>query len=277
MSRGTGFQVEGETTPIPQLLGDIRRSRDLISILARQTFYVQYRRAVFGVLWSIVLPLIQAVVLAIILTKVTDLGRGLRSGPVFVTFIFSGTVAWSFLSSSIISGSTSIVNGSGLTTKVYFPRSVLPIVTVAANLYGLVASTLVLVALCLATGETLSIRLALVPVAMAMAISVTSAFTLVLAVLHVYFRDVRYFVTAAVQPWFYVTPIFYSLDRVGSARPFVEANPMTGVVLLFRWATIGTSEPMGAAISWTIAWTLVLIFVGLALYRRYERVLADLM
>jgi ABC-type polysaccharide/polyol phosphate export permease len=274
--RDAGFRLEGETTPVPKLVRDVADSSDLISILARQTFFVQYRRAVFGLLWSILLPLIQAIVLALVLTRVTNLGRGHGGSSGFVTFIFSGNVAWAFLSGSLTLGATSIVNGSGLTTKVYFPRAVLPIVAVAANAYGLVAGTLVLIAECLVTGVSLTGRLVLLPVAMVVAVLITSGFTLVLSALHVYFRDIRYIVTAALQPWFYITPIFYSLDRIGGARPLIEANPMTGVVLLFRWATIGTSEPLAVPLYWTLGWTVALITASLFLYRRFERVFADL-
>lgn len=272
-----GFRLEGEATPFGQLRRDLWHNRDLISILTRQTFYVQYRRAVFGVLWSIVLPLIQAVVLAVVLTRVTDLGKGVGGGPHYVTFIFTGTVVWSFFSGSLTGGSTSIVTGSGLTTKVYFPRSILPLVSVFANLYSLVASTVVLLGLCLVTGTAVDLKLLMLPVVMVLAIAITSGVTLVLAALHVYFRDVRYLVTAAIQPWFYLTPIFYPVTLIGSARPWLEVNPITGIVLLYRWSTIGTHEPIARALLWTGAWTVGLFVVAALLYRRFERVFADLM
>jgi ABC-type polysaccharide/polyol phosphate export permease len=272
-----GFRLEGDTTPVGTLVRDLVRSRDLVGVLARQNFYVQYRRAAFGLLWSVLLPLFQATVLGIVLLKVTDLGRGRGGGTDFVTFIFAGTTAWSFLSSSVQSGATSIVGGAGMTTKVYFPRSVLPIVAVFTNIYGFVTSTAVLLIMCLVTGVSLGPNLLLLPVAMILAVVITSAFTLVLAALHVYFRDVRYIVTAITQPWFYCTPIFYSLDLVGSARRFIEANPMTGVVLLFRRATVGSTEPIFVALCWTLAWIVVLLIAAGLLYRRYERLFADLL
>lgn len=276
MTAAAGFRLEGEATPIPQLVRGVVRSRGLIGILARQSFYVQYRRAALGLLWSILLPLFQATILGIVLLKVTDLGRGRGGGTDFVTFIFAGNVAWSFLSGSVQNGATSIVSGAGLTTKVYFPRAVLPIVAVCTNIYGFIASTVVLLAMCLVTGVSLGPRLLLLPVAMLLAVVLTSAFTLVLAALHVYFRDVRYVVTAIIQPWFYCTPIFYSLDLVGSAKRFIEANPMTGVVLLFRYATIGGHEALGA-VWWTTGWIVGLVAIALLLYRRFERVFADLL
>jgi len=271
-----GFRLDGRITPVRRLLRDVFASRGLIAILARQSFFVQYRRATFGLLWSILLPLLQATVLAIVLTRITSLGRGL-SGVHFVTFIFAGQAVWIFFSNSMNGGATSIVGGAGLTTKVYFPRAVLPLVSVVQNLFGLVAGTGVLIALCVVTGVPLTLRLLALPVALALALALTASLALVLAAAHVYFRDTRYIVTAAMQPWFYLTPVFYSVDRFESARHVLEANPLTGVVLLIRWACLGPGDRMGLALWWTLAWTVAAIGVALILYRRFERVFADLM
>ena len=95
--------------------------------------------------------------------------------------------------------------------------------------------------------------------------------------LHVYFRDLRYVIQAMFIAWFCVTPIFYSLEqteRLSSVLPF---NPVTGVLLLFGAAILGQDAHFRLSVALTVAWIVVLTVASLAVHRRYDRVFADLL
>ena len=118
--------------------------------------------------------------------------------------------------------------------------------------------------------------LLLVPAA-ALGLLLGAAFAVVLSALHVYFRDVRYIVQAALLVWVYLTPVIYRLEWIGSARRFVLLNPMTGVVELYRAATVGAEPGWEWALLWTGVWLVILAVIGLALHRRFDRVFVDLL
>jgi ABC-type polysaccharide/polyol phosphate export permease len=249
-------------------------SRGLTAMLARKDFFVRYRRASFGLLWAVLLPLFQAVVLAIVFSKVARIHV---PGVNYTVFIFSGMISWTFFSTVLSAGSTAIVDGAGITTKIYFPRAVLPLVTVASSLYGFAITVVILIAMSLVTGVDLGLNILLLIPAMIVMAMLATAFSLVFSALHVYFRDVRFLVQAMIIAWFYVTPIIYPLTRVGRLGTFLHINPVTGVVEHFRAATVGADPGWVATLWWTLGWTVVLLAVAVALHRRFNRVFGDLL
>jgi ABC-type polysaccharide/polyol phosphate export permease len=243
-------------------------------ILARKEFYVRYRRASFGLLWAVGLPLVQAGVLALVFSKVVHIQTG-QSYPVFM---FSGVLPWSFFSLTLTSSSTAIVDNAGMSSKIYFPRAVLPIVTVLAALLGFLISIPLLIGFSLAFGASLDWHVVILVPATLLTTALAIAFGLLLSALHVYFRDIRYLVAAALTAWIYLTPIIYPLNYAPqSIRWLIKINPVTGAVELFRLALIGADPGWALTVIVAVAWTIVLTVCGLTMHRRYDRVFADLL
>ena len=269
----SGFELAGETTPIPELVGDIWRSRSLLGMLARKDFVVRYRRAAFGLLWAVAMPLFQALVVAAVLSKIVRFETGVD----YPVFVYSGMVLWTAFSTSLTFASTSIVDAADLSTKVYFPRAVLPLVSVLSNTYGLLVGVLIFLVMAVVTGVSLDIGVLLVIPAVLLTLALTAGFALVFAALHVYFRDMRYLVQAALIVWFYASPVFYPLRVTKSLRPLLEINPMTGAIELFRAGTIGADQAWGTSVVIAVVWAVGLLLVAAILHRRFNRVFVDLL
>lgn len=265
--------LAGESTPVLTLFGDVWRSRELLAVLARKEFYVRYRRASFGLLWAVGIPLLQAVILAVVLKHFVRF----KTGGDYPVFVFSGVLAWSFFSQSLNAASGAIVDNRDISTKIYFPRCLFPAMSVLSGVYGLALTTLLLIGFEAATGVVPGADTLLLVPALILAVLLTLSIGLVLAVLHVYFRDVRFLVQAALMGWFYLTPVFYPLQAVGRIAPWLRANPATGVVELFRAATVGADAGWVGAVGWSVCWTALFLVAATFLYRRFDRVVADLL
>lgn len=272
-STAEGFELHGERARLRDLARDVWRSRELLAVLARKEFFVRYRRTSFGALWAVGLPLVQALVLALVLSRFIRF----RTEVAYPVFVFSGMCVWSFFSTTVSTAATSIVDGSGLSTKVYFPRALFPLVTVGSGAYGLVLSVGLLLVWALAAGADLWPRVLLLPVALAYVVLFTAALSLLLAALHVYFRDVRYLLQALLLPWFYLTPVFYPLVPAGYARAWIEANPTTGVVELFRAATVGADPGWTRSLWWSLGWCAVILVLAVRVHAHRDRIFADLL
>lgn len=268
-----GFVLSGPATPLRQLAAELWASRRLLALLARKEFFVRYRRASFGVLWAVALPLVQAIVLAAVLDRFVRFD----TGNDFVLYVFSGTLGWSFFSASVNGGATSIVDNAEISSKIYFPRALFPLTVIGAGLYGLCISVVLLVAMTAGLAGLPGFELLWYVPAVAALVVLTSSIAVLLAALQVYFRDIKYLVQAALLPMFYVTPIFYPLSAVEALRPYIEANPMTGVVQLFHAGTFGSDSSWGAGILWMMAWSLVLVVAAAWVHCRHDRVLSDLL
>src|SRR5437868_12178017 len=195
----SGFELAGETTPVPELVGDIWRSRSLLGMLARKDFVVRYRRAAFGLLWAVAMPLFQALVVAAVLSKIVRFETGVD----YPVFVYSGMLLWTAFSTSLTFASTSIVDAADLSTKVYFPRAVLPLVSVLSNTYGLLVSVLIFVVMAVVTCVSFDIGVLPAIPAVLLTLALTAGFALVSAALHVYFRGMPVLVPAALIVWPY--------------------------------------------------------------------------
>jgi ABC-type polysaccharide/polyol phosphate export permease len=268
-----GFVLTPRPAPIRSLIAATWRSRELIAILAKKDFFVRYRRATLGLLWAAALPLFQAVVLSFVLQRFV---RFHVPGN-YAVFVLAGMTAWSTFSSILMMGSTAIVDGSGMSSKIYFPRLIFPLVSVFSTAYGLAISVGVLMVMAVATGVGLNLHaLALIP-AFFLTLALAASFVIVLSALHVYFRDMRYVVQAAMLVWLYVTPVIYPLNAVGGLRKVLLLNPVTGLVELYRFATVGADHGWLPSLIATNAFLVVALTVGLVLHRRFDRLFGDLL
>ena len=269
-----GFELHGTVTPLGALLRDLWNKRRLVRMLARRDFHVRYRRASFGLLWVVAVPIIQATVLSIIFSRVVRV-QVKTSYPVFM---LSGLTPWLFFSMVVTSAVTAITGGSGLAAKVYFPRAILPLVIVRSNLYGFGLRVAVVLAAALLFGVGIGPSIVLLVPAIALMVLLAASFALVFAAMQVYFRDVAFIVMAFTQAWFWGSAVFYPITLVpkGPFRTLMRVNPATGMVSLFR-AAITNMTPDWSLISNTVLWSVGLLIVAAFLYRRFDRVFTDLL
>jgi ABC-type polysaccharide/polyol phosphate export permease len=246
---------------------------DVLAILARKDFQVRYKRASLGVTWAVAVPLLQASIMAVVFSRVVRAGVG----PGYGIYIMSGIIPFSYFSSVLGSGVTSIVDGAAFTDKVWFPRILLAIVPVISNLVGLLVTLVVLVAAMPLLGVNYGLRLLLLVPATLLLVAFAGSLTLVLSALNVYFRDVKFLVMASLMVWMYVTPIIYPITFLKRIEFVAVANPLTGVVTVFHMATVGSRGPWVAPLLVTLSVTAVLLVIGAEAHRRYDRLFVDLL
>jgi lipopolysaccharide transport system permease protein len=275
------------TEPVPTLSLDSRpvslgewfrglwRFRGVLVALSRKDFQVRYKRASLGVLWSVALPLFQSIVMVFIFSRVGGFGAGRNFS--YAGFVLAGMVPWVFVSTSILASTTSIVDASGLTDKVWFPRAIVALVPPCANLLLLGTSAVILLAELPVVGVTPTPRLLLLIPASVLAVAFASAVGLLLAALYVYFRDLKFMVAAAVIVWLYLTPIVYPASSLHSAGRWLDFNPLTAIVSLFQTAAVGSPAPSARALLVSIGVTAVLTVVAVAVHRRHDRLFVDLL
>ncbi len=245
----------------------------VLLVLARKDFQVRFKRATLGVLWAVALPALQATVMILVFSHFVRARHGIPYAP----FVLSGILSWTYFSSTIATTATSIIDGSGLTDKLWFPRALLPIVPCISGLVGLAISMFILVIFAPVLGAPLHLRILLLLPACALLLAFTTALSLVLAALQVYYRDVRFMVTAAISVWIYATPILYAKANIGRVGPWLDFNPMTGVISLFHLAVIGPHDPWRRAVIITVVATLALFVAALEAHRRHDRLFVDLL
>jgi homopolymeric O-antigen transport system permease protein len=267
------LEIGAEPAAVRQWLLAVWEHRAVLWMLSRKDFQVRYKRASLGVLWAVAVPLLQATVLAIVFSHLVKI----PSKVPFAPFVFAGTVSWSYFSGATPISASSIVDGVGLTDKVWFPRALLAIVPCLTNLVGFGVSVAALLVIAPLLGAPLTPWLLVLVPATLLLIAFTVALALVLSALNVKFRDVKFLIAAALLVWFYVTPVVYPQAALAHLGPWLDFNPMTGIVDLFHLAVLGQFEAWHRPVIVTGVVTMVLFVGGIELHRRYDRLFVDLL
>ena len=105
-------------------------------MLARKQFHVRYKRALFGVLWAVAVPAVQAAALAVVFSRFVHQGRVHLSRPMSSWRCWPGDTSPPPSSTA----SLAIVEDHRSTDKLWFPRSILVLAECLANLPGLLIS-----------------------------------------------------------------------------------------------------------------------------------------
>jgi lipopolysaccharide transport system permease protein len=255
-------------------LAEVWRYRDLLSLLVWRDFSSRYRQSILGIGWAVLRPVLSVVVFTLIFGHVAQLPS---DGIPYPLFSFAAMMPWLYFSTALAGATNSVVGGQALLTKVYFPRLVLPLASVATGLIDLVIQFVILVGLMLWYQVVPTWQVVLVPLFILECVIVSLALGLWLTALNVKYRDITHLVPFVTQIWMYLTPIVYSSSLVPERwRPLYGLNPMVGVVDGFRWAMLGQSAPDWTMLATSLAMVLILFVTGLFYFRKVEETFADI-
>jgi ABC-type polysaccharide/polyol phosphate export permease len=200
------------------------RYRYLFEQMVRRELRQKYKGSALGVVWYLVNPLVLVGAYTLMFGVILDAFPGISDYPVF---LLVGIVVWAFFSGSLLAAAPSLLDQSALIRKVRFPREAIPASVVTVQFITFLVILVLLTPVTLAIRGSLSPALLLLPVILAALYAFALGGALVVAVLHAYFRDVGPILAAALLPWFFITPIFYT----PSETPGVASHPWVGDVL----------------------------------------------
>jgi ABC-type polysaccharide/polyol phosphate export permease len=267
----------------PELLRTLRWSwqyRHLLRNLVARDLKVRYRGSVLGFAWTFLNPLLMTLIFSYVLTNVL---RAPNIGVPFPAFFLVGLLAWNFCVISTMGSMVSIVGNSSLVSKVYFPRSTLPIAVVIAAGVNYVLAQAVSLPVIWALGVKPSWSLLFVPVILLEQVIFLVGLALILSVLNVIYRDTAPTVEVLVQAWFFLTPIIYDLNTISQGGRFdigsilLLVNPMAAIVTMYHSTFLFGLPPDPALAVRTLIITGFVCLLGVVVFvRNSDRIGDDL-
>ena len=218
-------------------LGELVQYRQLVAMLVVRELKVRYKRSVFGLLWTMLNPLLLMIVYTVVF------GTIMRSPQRnFAIFLLSGLLPWLFFSTAVLQGLTSILTNQDLIRKVRLPQAVFPLSVVGSNLINFALSLLPLLLLMALRGQPFTPALLFLPVGMLILTVFVSGVTLLFSTFTVFFRDVRHLTEVLLQMLLYLSPVLYDLQMLGERgewwfrafRLFLRLNPISYLLPLIR-------------------------------------------
>src|SRR6266545_1040794 len=255
-------------------LVELWRYREVFFAFTVRHFKIRYKQAAIGVGWSLLQPLLAAVLFAIFLGRFAHLSG---EGRPYFLFALAGLVPWTFCATALNSAADSLLRDASMVRKVYFPREILPLSAVAAALADVPAALLVLLGMDIAAGGRPSITWLLIPLPVFLLLLFASSLGLILSALNVYYRDIRHALPFFLQIMMFGSPIVYSLGVVPLEwRGLYQAlNPVATAVDDIRRLVLHDAWPDPVANATALLTTVALLLVGYYVFQSLQRDFAD--
>jgi ABC-type polysaccharide/polyol phosphate export permease len=246
----------------------------LFEQLVRRELRQKYQGSVLGIAWYVINPLVLmgaywflfGVVLPVF--EVDD----------YPLFLLCGLVVWLFFAQALTAASTSLLDQGALIRKARFRRETIPASVVAVQAVTFVAVLALVGVVTVAVRGTVDVALLVLPVVLVALAAFALGLGLAVAVLHAYYRDVAPILGAALLPWFFLSPIFFSVERItqGGAERFALEwlNPVAPFIIAVRDVLYGGEVPGLDVLAYCVVAGGAAVVLGRALFRRLEPELA---
>ena len=224
----------------------LKRRRFLFEELVKRDFKKKYKRTILGMGWSMLSPLLMLLVMKIVFEQFFG-----RTVDHYTTYLFCGLLVFNWFSESTSGGMRSLFGNSGIFTKFL--------------------TLLVFFAFCALDHVPFTWRFLflLYPIATHLLFSV--GIGMVLSALFVFFRDIDYLWSVALQLLMYGSAIFYLTDTFPPKAKFMFAlNPVYRHIAYFRQIVLSGSVPSLEAHLTLLGFAVAAFLAGAFMYKRYN-------
>ncbi|WP_426562381.1 ABC transporter permease [Angustibacter sp. McL0619] len=265
-----GLSPMGIRPGLIEYIGQLWSRRYFVSTLATSRAYARHEGNYLGQLWSVLTPMLNAAVYYFIFGVLLGTSRGVDNFPAFLVI---GVFLFRFTTSSIISGSRSLLSNTSLLRSLHFPRAVLPAANVMAELAHLGPAILVMVGITVITGEQPKWTWLLLPFVIAMQWLFNTGMAFMVARATVRIPDLTNLLPFTLRLLMYVSGVFFSVDHYVGDTPLghlMTYQPVAVYLSLARGCLLDQFTPEPVMWAFGFGWAVLFLVGGFVLFWRGE-------
>lgn len=250
-----------------------RQQIDLLKILVKKEITLKYKRTYLGFLWSLLNPLLTALVLFIAFRIFMRFEM-----ENYTLFLLAAIFPWSWFSASVTMSTNTLTGNIALIKKVLFPKHFLILATIIGQLVNLIFALPILLVFVYYYGKAPALNwLYGIPLLIVVQFIVTYGVALVISMVNAFFRDMEYIINVSVGMLFWMTPIIYPLEAVPEKyRVLLVINPVT--YLIQSWRDIFLNNTINwHNISISLVTAVVVLLAGTFIFSRLNRRLDEVL
>ena len=226
----TKYDSSDVKSPALYELAELWHYRDLLWMMVTNSIKTRYKRSSLGVIWTLLNPLLQTLVLTIAFSQLMRFR--VENYPIY---LLSGLIVWGFFSQTILQAMNNLIWGSSMMKRIYIPRTIFTLSVVGNSLVNFFLTLIPLVIIMLFVGQPIQPTFLLLPVALFILTMLTLGFALIMSTIAVFFGDVVNMFSVILSAWYFLTPIIYPISVVPERfLPIVKLNPMYWLIDIFR-------------------------------------------
>ncbi len=279
------------------MIRELINNWELVFTLVKRDLKVRYKASTLGFLWSFGKPLFLMIIMWAVFSQIT---RAMQTEIPYALHLLTGLLPWLFFQGGLLDAQGSILHNANVVKKVKLPSAAFPAATVLSHLIHLLLAMIILfvfIAFYAAMKSSdlwPSWEIIFLPFVILLQFLMIFGISLILSSLNVFYRDISSISEIALTAWFYLTPVIYSVDLARDhLKSMVDsdilyylylANPMTPITIAYRRVLYGrhmdtapevSDSTLFLGLGVSIAFTIIVIWIGIVLFNRLSRKFAD--
>ncbi len=241
------------------------RYRELLRQLVIREIKLRYKRSVLGFAWTILNPLFAMAIFTMVFSRIFG------DRPHYPLYVITALLGWNLFAQGTARGLDGVVVNGPIIRKVFVPKAIFPTAAVVSQVVNFIFSLIPLFLYMLVIGAEFTLSLLWLPIPLLSLTCFAMGVALLLGTFNVFFRDVKFFYEAAIQAWFYATPIFYPPEIIPiQFRFLLHVNPMYVLLESLRAPIYQGVAPAAGMLISGLGIALVTLAAGWKVFHRFE-------
>ena len=249
------------------MLNKIRKYKFLFEELVKRDFKKKYKRTVLGILWSLLSPLLTLLIMKIVFTEF--FGRTTNN---YTTYLFAGTLVFSYFSDATNQGMSSLVDNAGIFTKVNVPKYLFLLSKNVSSLINFGLTFLVFLGFCLLDGIAFHWKFLLLVYPIVCLVFFNIGVGSILSALYVFFKDIQYLYRIFTLMLMYLSAIFYNINAYEpTVQKLFLLNPIYVYISYFRTIVINNAIPDLVTHLLSFGYAFAVLLIGARVYKKHNQ------
>jgi len=249
------------------MLNKIRKYKFLFEELVKRDFKKKYKRTVLGILWSLLSPLLTLLVMRIVFTEFFG-----RTTNHYTTYLFAGTLVFSYFSDATNQGMSSLVDNAGIFTKVNVPKYLFLLSKNVSSLINFGLTFLIFLGFCLLDGIAFHWKFLLLVYPIVCLVFFNIGVGSILSALYVFFKDIQYLYSIFTLMLMYLSAIFYNINAYEpTVQKLFLLNPIYVYISYFRTIVINNAIPDLVTHLLSFGYAFAVLLIGARMYKKHNQ------
>lgn len=248
------------------MFGKLKQHKFLFEELVKRDFKKKYKRTVLGMGWSMLSPLLMLLVMKLVFEQF--FGRTVNH---YTTYLFCGLLTFNWFSESTGSGMRSLFANAGIFTKVNVPKYLFLFSVNIQVLINFALTLIIFFAFCAIDHVPFTWRFLCLVYPIMTLLLFNVGIGMVLSALFIFFRDIDYLWSVALQLIMYGSAIFYTVGNFTPKLQFVfSLNPVYRHIAYIREIVLGGTIPSLETHLALLGFAVAAFLAGALMYKRYN-------
>jgi len=262
-------------------LKEVWQYRDLLLLFVKRDVITVYKQTVLGPLWYLIQPLFTSVTFTIIFNNVAGIDTG--TVPPFL-FNLAGITVWNYFTACLTGTSDTFKVNAAIFGKVYFPRIITPLSVVISNLVKFGIQFLIFIGFYIFyyfQGANLGLNglILFFPILIIIMGLLGLGLGMLISAMVTKYRDFSHLIGFGIQLLMYLSAVMYPMSLIKDKLPgygwLVEYNPLAYIIETARYMLLDVGEVSVLGLSYTLAVTIAVFFIGLLVFNKTEKSFID--